>query len=523
MRNLIVLLVFFGGFTNSKIFSQGLINNGAQIVLNSSVSLYVDGDASADVTNQNNGLFRNATGGGSIRLEGDWKNNASNVAFFNDGIAVNLVGANQSIEGSNSTSFYHLNLLGTGTKTLHVNTTVGGISTVTGVLALGTRPLDLNSNTLTISNPNASAITNSTGYIISETNVAVNPSIIAWQMGTSTGAHVYPFGVLGTQIPFTFNKTTAGSSTVSVSTRASNTLNLPWAGVSSVAAVTTMGSVALSLTDASSESVIDRWWDIQTSAATTANLIFSYRGIENTTSVNPTGSFSAQHWNGTAWDTQTGSGIGVTSGVGTVSVTGASTFSPWVLSSTLTGPLPVVLTHFSANCNEENNVLLEWTTASESNSDYFQIQSSRDLLDWISIGHVQSAGNSSQQLVYSFTDLFAHAGDNYYRIKQVDFNGQYEVFSPIAVNCEGINFEFSVFPNPTNHTFTLSIQSDQEIEDAEIVILDMTGKIIYQETKQISAGNSQFMIHDKFAAGTYSILIHTSANLFNPLKLVVTN
>ena len=221
-----------------------------------------------------------------------------------------------------------INNSGTG-LTINNNISIASSAVVT----LTNGALLLNDHTLILNNTATTAIAggSATAYIVSETNAAINNSIIQWKMGASTGAHIFPFGVNGSYIPFTFSKTTAGDADISVSTRATNSPdNLPLAGVSSVAAVTNMNS---SSGGSAATSVIDRWWDISTSDTVTADLTFTYRGAENTMSVTPTGGITAQHWNGTTWDAPTGNGTGVTSGTGTVSVAGATTFSPWILTA----------------------------------------------------------------------------------------------------------------------------------------------------------------------------------------------
>jgi hypothetical protein len=505
-------------------YSQGIVNNGANINITSSSHIAIVG-TNANYLNKNNGVIKSHSDGGTVRLEGNWTNNAANVAFLNDGSTVQMTGGNQTIGGSNSSNFYHLTLLGTGTKTLNIETWVGGISNLTGVLSLGTRPMDLNQNTLVVTNPLGSAITNSTGYIISETNIAINPSIVRWRMATNTGVHVYPFGVAGVQIPFTFNKTTAGSSDVSVSTRSTlGANNQPWAGLSNVAEVTTMASVQLGLADASAETVIDRWWDITTSAPTTGNLVFTYRGIENTTTHDPTGAFAAQHWNGSAWDDQVGFGPGVTSGTGSVSVTGASTFSPWVLSTLSGGALPVVLSEFKAYCESDGNVHLNWTTASETNSKDFIIERSRENNLWEFVGLVPAAGNSSQALHYSYIDYNSLHGESFYRLTQYDLDGNSKVYNPITINCEKIDNLIVVYPNPNNGNFSIEIYSDKIDPNATLEMVDMTGKIVLQQDFKLINGLNQAHLQQQFESGMYFIQVRSNNELLKQAKKIsITN
>lgn len=166
-------------------------------------------------------------------------------------------------------------------------------------------------------------------------------NLVKWVSGTNTGNYVFPFGVGGTStdyIPFTFNKTSTSSSDLNISTWTTNQQNMPHPDVSNVALVTNMIGVTDSVANA-----IDRFWDIQ-SPNVVGDLTFSYRGSENTTMF-PTDTIKAQHWNGNSWDAQAGIGdLGVTTGIGTVGpVTGQSTFSPWVLDraalkATVAGP-----------------------------------------------------------------------------------------------------------------------------------------------------------------------------------------
>jgi hypothetical protein len=280
-------------------FSQGLINNGAKIVLSGAAQVYIAGNA-GHYTSQSAGLITPSSTS-TISLEGNWLNNPSpaNNAFSADGGGVVLTGAAQTIGGSSATAFHNLSLAGSGVKTLAVNqTTVGGQSAFTGVLSVGASTLDLNSNTLNVTNSAAGAITRSSGYIISETPSGSNPSTIRWYHRTVGGSKVYPFGVAGSYIPFTFNITTPMANAgayVQVSTRATaSSNNQPWAS-----GVSHMYSPNVPYTDGSIPAVIDRWWQVDNSHALTANATFSYRGSENTLNLlYNNGLIGAQYWAG---------------------------------------------------------------------------------------------------------------------------------------------------------------------------------------------------------------------------------
>lgn len=96
-------------------------------------------------------------------------------------------------------------------------------------------------------------------------------------------------------------------------------------------------------------------------------------------------------------------------------------------------PLPVELLYFegmeypSFNC-------LKWSTASEHNSDYFKIERSIDGVEWKTIGTKTASGNSNTKIDYSFIDSFDDFVINYYRLVQVDYDGQYKIYGPISLD-----------------------------------------------------------------------------------------
>lgn len=95
--------------------------------------------------------------------------------------------------------------------------------------------------------------------------------------------------------------------------------------------------------------------------------------------------------------------------------------------------MPIELTQWTAT-NLEESVLLEWTTASEENNDYFSIERSIDGVTWKVLGNVGGAGTTSATHYYSFEDTKPVSGISYYRLKQVDFNGEYTYSSVKCIN-----------------------------------------------------------------------------------------
>jgi len=96
-------------------------------------------------------------------------------------------------------------------------------------------------------------------------------------------------------------------------------------------------------------------------------------------------------------------------------------------------PLPIELLTFTGEPYNDD-VMLEWSTATEHNNDYFFIEKSLDGYQWTKIREVDATGNSTVTVNYMTFDTEPKKGINYYRLTQVDFDGQYETFDPIAVN-----------------------------------------------------------------------------------------
>jgi len=135
LYSILILGLLAPGFA----FSQGLINNGAKVVITNGSNLYIDG-TTGHFTNQNGGEITNNSSGGVITLGGNWTNNAANTVFSNTGSTVVFNSASaQSIGGTNSTGFYNLTANGNGTKT------ATGPASISNLVSVGSNTA-LNSN-----------------------------------------------------------------------------------------------------------------------------------------------------------------------------------------------------------------------------------------------------------------------------------------------------------------------------------------------------------------------------------------
>lgn len=105
------------------------------------------------------------------------------------------------------------------------------------------------------------------------------------------------------------------------------------------------------------------------------------------------------------------------------------------ISITATPPisLPISLLYLKADYIDYYN-RIEWSTASETNNDYFLLEKTKDGLDFSIVCTIDGAGNSSSQRFYDAYDLFVFDGIVYYRLKQVDYDGKETSYNMISVD-----------------------------------------------------------------------------------------
>ncbi len=182
-----------------------------------------------------------------------------------------------------------------------------------------------------------------------------------------------------------------------------------------------------------------------------------------------------------------------------------SSFSELAVVFTNNVTLPV--TWLSINGKLQNNTaIIEWATASESNSSHFEIEHSNNGVSFTKAGTVNAAGNSSSTSNYSFTHLLPVAGKNYYRIKQVDLDGRFTYSRIVTLINNNEKNSIVISPNPAQDFIQLNTNISKP---ATIRIYSMEGKLVQQQ--QIPAGNQQRSIDiSKLPAGMYSLQLQTS-------------
>ncbi|NNJ55886.1 MAG: tandem-95 repeat protein, partial [Bacteroidia bacterium] len=182
-------------------------------------------------------------------------------------------------------------------------------------------------------------------------------------------------------------------------------------------------------------------------------------------------------------------------------------------------PVPVELLYFEA-VKKGNDAMLTWSTATEINNSHFDIQRTTPGQQWETIGRVKGAGNSVFINDYNFVDENPFKGVNYYRLKQVDFDGAYE-YSNVELLKFDATESISVYPNPTRDVVNVSYGNYFD-ENVSIIIVDVLGKELVRRTlneDDYQRTEVQINVSD-FDAGYYFLTVHTDDEI-KTVKLLV--
>jgi hypothetical protein len=172
--------------------------------------------------------------------------------------------------------------------------------------------------------------------------------------------------------------------------------------------------------------------------------------------------------------------------------------------------IPVELTSFSASVMD-NNVNLNWSTATELNNSGFEIQRLKDLNtvqtnNWDNIGFVNGNGTSSETHSYTFQDHSITSGKYQFRLKQIDFDGSFEYSNIVEVEI-GTPDKFILeqnYPNPFNPSTKISWQSPVDAHQ-KLTVYDLLGNEIatlIDEFRTAGSYETTFSAH-QFSSGMY--------------------
>ncbi|MBL7857286.1 MAG: hypothetical protein JNM57_06325 [Cyclobacteriaceae bacterium] len=466
-----------------------IIGTGSVIMTNTDLVLNGNMTIAAGATLDNSANNRNIT------LARDWINNggsftaSAGTVIFNGSVAQNITG---------STTLNNLTVAKTGGTVVlsgTATTTINGTATLTTgrVISSSTHPLVLG--------PSAGV---SGGSINSFVNGPVRKTMAA---GTSV---TYPLGSISKNVyrPATIANTSAP-----------DTWTLEYIGADPA-----LSGYDYNTMNTANIGTVSRfeYWDISRAGATSADVTLTYDvGSYIPPNVGTVANLRVARWTGAQWDLPPGGGTFSQTGnniAGTVTATSVTAFSPYTLASTDVGsPLPVTWVSFEGK-RESNTIVLSWVTAQEINNDYFEVEKSIDGQTFYTIGTQPGSGNTSVSKRYTFVDAeVSPFYKYYYRIRQVDFNGDSDYSNVIMLQAVGeASQRWVVFPNPVKDKFTM-MATDPIIDGSvNVVIFSPNGMTIFQGSGKLEDLSAQIekTLHES-SAGIYLIQINEGAYIEN--------
>ena len=172
--------------------------------------------------------------------------------------------------------------------------------------------------------------------------------------------------------------------------------------------------------------------------------------------------------------------------------------------------LPVELLSFTGVA-KDNTIRLKWSTATELNNDFFDVQRSRDGVEFESIGRVEGNGTTNSVTEYQFVDIDPGLGDNFYRLRQVDFDGTQEYHKIINVTndffMDGI--EVAMYPNPTKgNNLNIRLVTGDDFNPIYVRLLDLKGQVYFEKSYKASLQINERVAADReLRNGVYFLII----------------
>ena len=442
-------------FNNLTLSGSGIVSNTSILDINGNLLISGSGQLSAS---------------NDISLAGNWNVTGSNTNPFIEGTrTVTFDGNTQTLNTSVAAgeTFYNLTISNTGASPL---ITLSKNVTVSSVLTMTRGNVNLNGRTVSLTSTAAGALVHSlastAGWMYGGSFARLRPGS---SITVGTAHSLFPLGSASDWRPF-------------------------FAGQNNVAAAA--GTMTVTHTNSTStstvvypESIVRRhnsYWTPRTTAS---------------------GGTYVLRAGGTTFGTiQMASHLRMSTSAGVVGTHGAGSGGPdWRVNRTAVlqadlnsnnfhvastdasnSPLPIELISFIAALRD-NVVELKWSTASETNNDYFTIERATDVEHFEPINTQEGHGTSKELNYYNVVDSSPLYGRSYYRLKQTDFDGKY-TYSPLqVVNYDGPQFAtLTAYPNPlTSSGLTIKIEG-LSAGDVTLEILNMKGQKVFNKTFQFS-------------------------------------
>ena len=453
LKNISVLICVISGICG-RTSAQNITNNGDTIYIPNGVTVTVGGSFS----NTDNGTrYPYVKNEGVLQLAGDFVKSANMIYTGNDSILLTGTGT-QSIAGL---SYWYMNINSGGNKLFSSDASIKSKL----VLSNGTINTGINTITLdSLATLTEDSVNNITGSVKMQKYL---------KKGTN-----YTFGGMGVEIK-------ADSMTP---------------GMTSVTRVT--GSHL----SGNGNQGINRYFTITPAhnGNTGSTIKFSYYDAE-LNSISESDLSIYRHKSSGKWEYD-----GYTSRNAGGNFLMASLDSLGIITAgSILNPLPVEMFSFDAILFNQQTAQLNWATASEINNDHFDIERSEDGKIFLKVGEVKGNGNTNTISNYEYFDNFGITTSSiiYYRLKQIDYNGDFKYSEIRKLKLSGQDHEFKAWYNSSNDKTEAVVFYEKETH-ASLRMIDIQGKLIAEQEVILPIGESHLQL-DMFglAKGIYTISI----------------
>lgn len=194
-------------------------------------------------------------------------------------------------------------------------------------------------------------------------------------------------------------------------------------------------------------------------------------------------------------------------------ITGGCTTAPLVV-------LPIELVYFDGYHQNGVNVLT-WSTEVEINNDFFVLERSSDAINWKTVGSVKAIGNSINARDYSLVDDAPFFPITYYRLKQVDIDGQYQYSNIISITIsENLESKYLIYPNPTQDVLNVR-NTGGILKNTHIEIYNAIGQKVYTQALNSEVVSHSIFLKEILNQGIYFISIYENSKKLITEKLII--
>jgi len=173
------------------------------------------------------------------------------------------------------------------------------------------------------------------------------------------------------------------------------------------------------------------------------------------------------------------------------------------------GTLPVKFLTFNI-AREHNNVMIQWSTASEINSREFEVQRSSNGSTWTTIAVVDAAGTTTTTQQYSYTDNGVNLSVVYYRIRQVDISGSATLSVVRSLNMNNASLDVRIASGQDKNLYIHF--SDQVKSTVAVKLVNLNGQVIYQTQLNKPVGEQVVALSGRLQ-GVYTVVVSDNASI----------